>query len=192
MVAYIFQNSLSVQLKWVCFIICKLSLNKVKIFILFYYVITVVPIFLLLLPSTQHHPRSVRQSPHRCPRPQVMHMYSLDTLIPMLYFTSPWLLCDYQFVVLNPFTSLIHSPTPFPSDNHQNVLCIYDCVSVLLVCLLDSIVNRYVFVTILLFIFLIFFLLTEDPLTFHIMLVWWQYSPLVFSCLGSSLSVLQL
>ena len=64
--------------------------------------------------------------------------------------------------------SLLH---PFPhtcltSGNHQNVLCIHDSVSVLvcLVCFLDSIVDRCVFIAILLFIVLIFFFFLNESL----------------------------
>ena len=50
------------------------------------------------------------------------------------------------------------SPNPLPSGNHQNVLCIYDFVSLLLVHLFCffRFTCRYVFIAILLFIFLIF------------------------------------
>ena len=33
--------------------------------------------------------------------------------------------------------------------------------------------------------------LKQVPLTFHIIMVWWRWTPLVFSCLGRSLSALQ-
>ena len=78
----------------------------------------------------------------------------------MLYFTFH----DYSvstnvyFLIPAPF---LHRPTPLPSGNHQNILRIYDSVSVMLAhlfCFLDSIVDKYVFIAILLFIFLIFFL----------------------------------
>ena len=39
----------------------------------------------------------------------VLRIRSLATLFPVLYFTSPWLFCDYQFVLLNPLT---HYPKP--------------------------------------------------------------------------------
>ena len=46
--------------------------------------------------------------------------------------------CDYSatylyFLTLLPFSQI--PPTTLPSGNHQNVLCVYDSVSVLLVCL---------------------------------------------------------
>ena len=69
--------------------------------------------------------------------------------------------------------SLLHIlPTLLLSVNPQNVLCIYDFVSVLLVTLfsfLDSIFGRYIFIAIVL-IFLISFL-KKILLTFHIILV---------------------
>ena len=56
----------------------------------------------------------------------------LLTVSPRLSFTSLGLFCDYQsyFLILSPFSPT--SPTPFPSDNCQNVLCIYESVSILL------------------------------------------------------------
>ena len=83
----------------------------------------------------------------------------------MLYFLPK---SDYSvtnnlyFSIPSPFFS--HPSNTLPSGNHQNVLCIYDSVSVLLVhlfCFLDSIVDRYVLIAILLFIFLIFFFLKK-------------------------------
>ena len=55
--------------------------------------------------------------------------------IPVLYFTPSQLFCNYLFVLLTPVTSSPIPPNPLPSGNHQNVLCIYGPVSVLLVCL---------------------------------------------------------
>ena len=55
-----------------------------------------------LPPSTPH---SLRQSPHHCSSPWVMHISSLATPFPILYFTFPWLFCNYPFL-LNPLTSL--------------------------------------------------------------------------------------
>ena len=34
----------------------------------------------------------------------------LLTIFPVLYFTSMWLFCIYQFVLINPFTSFTQSP----------------------------------------------------------------------------------
>ena len=59
---------------------------------------------------------------------------------------APWLFYNYQFALLNPFCLFAHPLDPSPSGNHQNILCIYDSLSVLLfVCFLDSIVNRYIY-----------------------------------------------
>ena len=38
----------------------------------------------------------------------------LLTLFPMLYFTSPWLLCNYQCALPNPFTIFTQLPNPSP------------------------------------------------------------------------------
>ena len=122
------------------------------------YAITVVLIFPFCLPppSTSH---PLRQSPHHCSCPWVMCISSLVTPSPILHFTSPWLICNYLFVLLNPLTSSRLPHSLLPSGNHQNALRIHDSVSVLLclVHLIDSIVDRCVFVAILLFIVLIFF-----------------------------------
>ena len=108
-------------------------------------------------PSTAN---SLRQSPHPYSCPGVMHINSLATLFPMLYFTSPWLFCNYLLVLPNPLTS---SPIPAhcpPYSNHQNPLWIHNSVSVLVcfICFLDSTVDKYVLIAILLLMFLIFFL----------------------------------
>ena len=60
-------------------------------------------------PST---PLSLRQSHHHCSCPLVMYMSSLATPFPILYFTSPWLFCDYLFVLFNPLTSSLIFPHP--------------------------------------------------------------------------------
>ena len=62
------------------------------------------------------------------------------------------------FLIPSPFSPM--APSPLPSGNYQNILYICDSVSVLFVCLfcfLDSVVDRYIFFAILLFIFLISF-----------------------------------
>ena len=59
----------------------------------------------------------------------------LLTIFPMLYFISTWLFCNYQFILLNPFTFFTRPLILFPSGNHLSVLCIYESVSVLLVCI---------------------------------------------------------
>ena len=110
-------------------------------------------------PPTPSTPNSLRQSPHHCSCPWVMQISSSATPFPILYFTSTWQFCNYLFVLLNLLTSSTIPPHRIPSGKHQNALCIHDSVSTLLVglvCFLDSIVNRYVFIAILLFIVLIF------------------------------------
>ena len=90
---------------------------------------------------------------------------SLATPFLILYFTSPWLFCNYLFILLNPLTFSSIPPSHLPSGNHQNALQIHDSVSVLficLVCFLDSIVYSYVFIAILLVIVWIFFFLNKS------------------------------
>ena len=77
------------------------------------YAITVVLIFPPLPPSTQH-PYSLRQSPHHCSCPWVMHISFSATTFPRLYFTSLWLFCNYSV----PSPLLPFSPSPLPSGNH--------------------------------------------------------------------------
>ena len=87
-----------------------------------YYAITGVQLsqFFPLCPSPPGIPHSLRQFPHHCSCAWVMHVSSLATPFPILYFTSPWLFCNYLFVLLNPLTFLPippHHPSP---GNHQN------------------------------------------------------------------------
>ena len=42
------------------------------------------------------------------------------TIFPMLYFTSPWLFCNYQFVLLSPCT---FSPSPLSPSLWQRSVC---------------------------------------------------------------------
>ena len=75
------------------------------------------------------------------------HAYSVTT---RLYFLTPSPLYPFPHMLL-------------PSGNHQNPLLIHDSVCVLLVCLvcfIDSTVDGYVFISILLFMVLIFFFLS--------------------------------
>ena len=82
------------------------------------YASTVVLIF-PPLPAPSSTPHSLRQSIHLCSCPWVMHVSSLATPFPILYFTSPWLFCNYIFVLLNPFTS---SPIPPQPPSHLATL----------------------------------------------------------------------
>ena len=135
-------------------------MNEIYLFIfkLYFidYAITVALISFPLCPPPPSTCHALRQSPHHCSCLWVMGISSLATPFPILYFTSPWLLCNYLFVLLNPLTS---SPfIPLPPGNQQNALCIHDSVSVLvcLVYFLESVIDRYVFIAILLFTVLIF------------------------------------
>ena len=95
-------------------------------------------------PSTLH---SFRQFPQHCSCPWVMHISSLATPFPILYFTSPWLFCNYLFVLLNPLTSSpipLHSPPIWQPSKHS-ISMILSVLLVCLVCFLDSTVDRYLF-----------------------------------------------
>ena len=100
------------------------------------YAIIAIPVSSPSFPPTSSTPHYLRQSPHCWPCPQVVHICSLATLFPMLYFISTRLFCKYQFVIFNPFTLFTHPLMTLPSGNHQNVLYIYDFASVLLICLI--------------------------------------------------------
>ena len=119
-----------------------------------------------LCPSPPSIPYSFRQFPHHCSCPWVIRVSALATPFPILCFTSPWLFCNYLFVLLNPLILHPFPHMPLPSGEHQNFLCIHDSVSVLLVssvCFLDSIVDRFVFFAILLFIVLtLYFFLNKS------------------------------
>ena len=67
----------------------------------------------------------------------------LLTIFLMSYFTSPWLFCNYQFMLLNLFTFSLLPPAPLYSGNYQTVLCIYESVPVLFVHLFCSLDFAY-------------------------------------------------
>ena len=91
-------------------------------------------------------PPSTQYSPHHCSCPWVMCVSSSATPFPILYCTSPWLSCNYLFVLFNPLTSSPFPPHPpaiwQPSKCSPDPwFCLWTC---LLSLFLDSIVDRYV------------------------------------------------
>ena len=124
------------------------------------YANTVVPIFPSLCPSTQTphpHPQAI---PTLLSWSWIMDMCSSSTLFPVLYLHPHDYFVTTNLCFLIPSTSSPIFPNRLPSGNHQSLLCIYDSVSVLLVCLfcfLDLIVDREELIAILLFIFFFFF-----------------------------------
>ena len=85
------------------------------------YAITVVLIF-LLYPPPPSTPYSLRQSLHNCSRPWVMCISYLAIPFAILYVTSSWLFCNYQFVILNPLTSSpipLHLPPIWQPSKHS-------------------------------------------------------------------------
>ena len=108
--------------------------------------------------------------------PTIVHVHEswvwvLWLLYFLYYILHPYSYCVTTHSVLCALYILIPSPlhsfpyTPLLSGNHQNAFCTHNSVSVLLVCLvcfLDSIVHRYVFLANLLFIVLIFFFLNKS------------------------------
>ena len=83
-----------------CFIFVCLNFQIFSFLIIFSWVsYYCCPNFLPLPPSTQYS--SLPQAIHTpFPCPLVMSIRSLVTPFPLLYFTSPWLICNYLFVVL--------------------------------------------------------------------------------------------
>ena len=86
------------------------TIHFLVIFCLCYYCYPRFSLFEPLHPDPSTH--SLTQSPHHCPCPWVLHICSLHAIFPILYFTSPWLFCNYHFVLLNPFTFFTHTPMP--------------------------------------------------------------------------------
>ena len=115
--------------------------------------------FLLCLPPPST-PSTLIQSPHLCLYPSVTHISSLATPFPYCSLhPQGYSVTTYLYLIPSPLHPF--PPTPLVSGKHQNALSIHESVSVLLVhfvCFLDSIVDKYVFIAILLFIVLIFFL----------------------------------
>ena len=58
-------------------------------------------------------------SPHHCSCPWVMCISSLAAPFPILYFTSPWLFCNYLFVPLNPLSSSPSNPYSLRQSLHH-------------------------------------------------------------------------
>ena len=85
------------------------------------------------LPPSSQCPYSLRQSPHHCSCPWVTCVSSLASLFPILSFTSPWLFCNYLFVLLNPLTSSpilpLLLPIWQPSGNELLFSCCFKSLS---------------------------------------------------------------
>ena len=111
------------------------------------YAIAVVPIF--PFPPSTHHLNNLRQSPHHCSWPLVLHISCLAAPFPILYFISPWLFCNYLFVLLNPFTALPIPPHLSPIGQSSKYCLSVVLCSGLLSSFLDSIVHRFVLFAIL-------------------------------------------
>ena len=66
-------------------------------------------------------PHFFKQTLHHCSCQWVMHISSPATPFPILYFTSPWLFCNYLFVLPNTST---HSQNPLPLATIKTLFCI--------------------------------------------------------------------
>ena len=124
------------------------------------------PIFFSpLSPSILQRPLTTIPSPlSSCPC--VMHIKFIGFLISYTFLNTP-LFCTYQLCFLIPVPFPPFSSFPLPTDNPLNDLHIYNSQPVLAVCLvcfcfLDSVVDSWEFVVILLFIILIFFFLNKS------------------------------
>ena len=107
------------------------------------------------------------QQPPLSSCPWVLHIRSLVTPLPILFLTTPYLLCTYQSMLLNLYTLLPIFPFPFPANNPPNDLHVSDSVPVLFVCFvcyLDSSIDNCKFIAILMFIILIFFFFLYNSL----------------------------
>ena len=57
------------------------------------------------------------------------------TIFPVLHLVPPWLFCNHQSVLLNPFTGFTQPPGAPPLGNYQSVLSVCGSVSILFVSL---------------------------------------------------------
>ena len=105
--------------------------------------------------------------------------------IPYVYFISPWLFCNYQFVPLNPFTFFTHGPQ---LSSHLATIKMFSMILFLLylfsycVCKIQLLIEMYLLPFNCSHFYLLF--LRKVPLTFHKLMVWWWWIPLVFFLSG--------
>ena len=154
----IINDSFAEQSNLGCRSVIFVTLN-ISFFTLYFidYVTTIVLNFLPFPSSIQHYTLPAIPTLLFMSMGHVYKFFRYSISYTVLY--TPWLFCNYLFVLLNPFLFFTHPP----DSSHLDIIkMFYDFVSVLLVhlfCFLDSIVDRYVFIAILLFIFLIFLFL---------------------------------
>ena len=116
----------------------------------------------------------------------------LLTVSPRLCFTSPWLFCNNQSVLLSPFT---FHPSPDPPPSWQ----LSECSLYLWVCFCSAcLIILFFEIELLMAWYLLpfycsylYLLLKKRSLIFHVTLVWWWCTPLTFTCLVSSLYALR-
>ena len=161
MIVYVVVCSYSFSLFWIYCNIFIYPLNYYNIILVSNYILLIILLYMPkifpLSASTQDLPL-----PQTMPTPLfismgIMHISSLATPFPILYFTSPWLFCNYLFVP----NTLTWLPIPLhvlPIWQSSKCSLYHDsaCVHVFLVCFLDSIVDRYIFIAILLLVVLTF------------------------------------
>ena len=129
-------------------------------------------------------------NPHTTVHAHGFCIYVLWLLFSLLYI--PWLFCDYQLVLLSPFIFFSHTPNAPPiwqPSKHSLYLQFCFCSACLFIPFFR--LNYWQICIYCHFIVNIFdLLLKEDPRILRIILVWWWWTPLAFSCLGNTLSVL--
>ena len=181
-----------------------LEFSHCTIFSLFFFLKYILLIMLLqlsyffpplyCLPSTV--PSTTLSFPHLTSCSWVIHINSLASPFPILFWTSPCLFCTYHLCFLFSVPFPPFSPLPLHADNAPCNLYFCESAPFLVVCLvcfcftfLSSIVDSWSllsFFTVLSFDLLLCLRLV--PLTFHIIRAWWWWTPWTSPYLGSTLS----
>ena len=119
-------------------LLCYFNFKTLFLFSLFNDVLLIMLLqlsqFLPLCPPLPSIPLSLRQSPHHCSCPWLMHRFS-GYSISYTVLCIPWLFCTYLFVLLNPLTSspiLCHTPPIWQPSKRSLYLCFCLCSSCLL------------------------------------------------------------
>ena len=139
----------------------------------------------------QHPSSYLRQSLHR------FHVHGSCICVLWLLYSLCCTLHPHDYSATSVTTSLYFLiPLPCPpiplTPSHLATIKMFSIPMILfLLCLLVYYTQLLICICCHFIVCIFDLLLKEDPLTFYIMLVWWRCTPLAFSCLGSSLSVLQ-
>ena len=141
---------------------------KPHLYFLIYYILLIMvlqlsplPLLSFPLPSTPHslsNPHTIVHVHGSCVCALWLLLFLCGTLHLHGYSVTTYL----YFLIPSPPHPFPH--ISFPSGNHQNNLCVHDSVSILVcfACFLDSIVDRFVLIAILLFTVLIYLFLNKS------------------------------